>query len=118
MKPRTISKYGKKRTHTPDPEQLKDLGLKVPADRPHIGAKEARDSSLESGSPAPGAEQELVANWKPERDSWAGKRGEAVGRLEGGDPDDARGQVAAGVEPGPQSIWLADVAALIALRPR
>jgi hypothetical protein len=33
MRPCTVIKSGKRRTHTPDPEQLKDLGLRVAAAR-------------------------------------------------------------------------------------
>jgi hypothetical protein len=36
MKPAFVTKCGKKRTHTPDPEQLKDLGLRVAAEQPHL----------------------------------------------------------------------------------
>jgi hypothetical protein len=51
MNPCTVTRCGKRRTHTPDPEQLKGLGLRVAADQPHIEAtcREIRPSRR--GSP-------------------------------------------------------------------
>jgi hypothetical protein len=36
LKPAYICKAGKKRTHTPDPEQLTDVGLRVSPHQPHL----------------------------------------------------------------------------------
>jgi hypothetical protein len=83
MKPCTVTKRGRKRTHTPDASQLKDLGLRVAADQPHLEARRfpsvrkpepqsPPESRLESASVA---EQELVDHWHPsphERNPWAG----------------------------------------------
>jgi hypothetical protein len=58
MKPAFVTKSGKKRNHTPDPEQLKDAKLKVARDQPHIPAPEVPESRFEEGPPAPeGVEQ-------------------------------------------------------------
>jgi hypothetical protein len=61
MRPCTVIKIGKKRCHCPDASQLKDLGLRVAAEQPH----------LPSTSPASAAEQELLRGWKREPDPWA-----------------------------------------------
>jgi hypothetical protein len=50
MKPAFVTRTGKKRTHAPEPEQLKDTGLKVAEEQPHI----------------PSASEEALADkWKP-----------------------------------------------------
>jgi hypothetical protein len=51
MKPAFVTRTGKKRTHTPEPEQLKDAGLKVAEEQPHIPSER---------------EGALVENWKPQ----------------------------------------------------
>jgi hypothetical protein len=82
MRPCTVIKIGKKRCHTPDPEQLRSLGLRVAAEQPHIGCHDkchdkseppptSPESRLESASEA---EKELVRNWKREPDPWAHDR--------------------------------------------
>jgi hypothetical protein len=86
MRPCTVIKSGKKRTHTPDADQLKGLNLRVAADQPHIDAKRSHHAvKTEPPSPACGrpesrfaeatpAERELLDHWKPtdhERDPWA-----------------------------------------------
>jgi hypothetical protein len=74
MRPCTVIKSGKKRTHTPDPEQLVDLGLRVAADQPHIAGKMKPVPAPDSCFEATPAEQELVDHWKStdhERDPWA-----------------------------------------------
>jgi hypothetical protein len=58
MKPAFVTKAGKKRRHTPDPEQLTDVGLRVSPHQPHIPAPEVPESRSEEGPPAPeGVEQ-------------------------------------------------------------
>jgi hypothetical protein len=79
MKPAYVCQCGKKRRHTPDNEELKDLNLRVAKDQPHIAAQEpdpvpnenmvaeAQNSPVE---PTP-IEAAMVENWKPdERDPW------------------------------------------------
>jgi hypothetical protein len=62
MKPAFVTRVGRRRTHTPDNEQLKDAGLKVAAEQPHI--------------PAAG-EEVLAEQWKPKsRD--LGSKGELI----------------------------------------
>jgi hypothetical protein len=39
MKPAFVTKCGKKRRHTPDPEQLRGTGLRVADEQPHIPAE-------------------------------------------------------------------------------
>jgi hypothetical protein len=81
MKPCTITKSGKKRTHTPDPEQLRDLNLRVAQEQPHIegtAVPDAPDSRLESAPPAPDAEQQLADQWKPQsRNPWRDRASDA-----------------------------------------
>ena len=55
MKPAFVTRTGAKRTHTPDPEQLKGTGLQVAEEQPHIAA----------------GEEHLAENWKPQSpDPW------------------------------------------------
>ena len=67
MKPAFVTKSGKKRTHTPEPEQLKGTGLKVAEEQPHIPA-ENRASPEAAGEPVPDwqaahkARSALIAN--------------------------------------------------------
>ena len=61
MKPAYVCKSGKKRRHTPDNDQLKDLGLKVAKDQPHISTESPSDPA----PPASGAEKDLADRWKP-----------------------------------------------------
>ena len=61
MKPAYVCKSGKKRRHTPDNDQLKDLGLKVAKDQPHIPTESPSDPA----PPASGAEKDLADRWKP-----------------------------------------------------
>jgi hypothetical protein len=60
MKPAFVTKSGKKRNHTPDPEQLKDAKLKVARDQPHIPAPEVPESPFEESPPALDAEKDLA----------------------------------------------------------
>jgi hypothetical protein len=74
MKPAFVTKCGRKsQRHTPDPEQLKQLGLKVADVQAHIPTSKSPNVGLESAPPAPDPEQQLAAMWKPERDPWAGR---------------------------------------------
>jgi hypothetical protein len=70
MRPCTVIKIGKKRCHTPDPEQLKGLHLRVAAAQPHLPSTPP-ESRCERFEQASEAEQELVRNWKREPDPWA-----------------------------------------------
>jgi hypothetical protein len=58
MKPAYVCKSGKKRTHTPTNDELKDAGLRVAKDQPHL-------PTPEPDPPASGAEKDLVQKWKP-----------------------------------------------------
>jgi hypothetical protein len=58
LKPAFISKAGKKRRHAPDPEQLKDVGLRVAKDQPHLSDRASPESVRElvsalTGEPVP-----------------------------------------------------------------
>ena len=79
MKPAFVTKSGKKRTHTPDAAQLKELGLRVAKHQPHMPACETPDpgnSRLEPSPPTP-AEKALADSWKPRSpDPWADMAGE------------------------------------------
>jgi hypothetical protein len=51
MKPAFVTKAGKKGTHTPTNDELKDIGLRVAKDQPHIPVPEAPESRFEEGPP-------------------------------------------------------------------
>jgi hypothetical protein len=58
LKPAFISKAGKTRRHAPDPEQLKDVGLRVAKDQPHLPDRALPEAVREfvgvlTGEPAP-----------------------------------------------------------------
>jgi hypothetical protein len=56
------TKSGKKRTHTPTNDELKDTGLRVAKDQPHLPASTSQNCEVEP--PASRAEQALAASWK------------------------------------------------------
>jgi hypothetical protein len=88
MKPAFVTKSGKKRTHTPGPEQLKDLGLRVSPVQPHVGCSgigttEEPDSRSKSGPGASVAENALAQMWKPRSpDPWMDEASESPIRAE------------------------------------
>jgi hypothetical protein len=77
MKPAFVTRTGKKRTHTPDNDQLKDAKLKVADEQPHIPSER---------------EGALVESWKP-KSAQVGARGaliappELIAQPEGGMPE-------------------------------
>jgi hypothetical protein len=60
MKPAFVTRTGKKRTHTPDADQLKDAGLKVAEEQPHISPEQSAGEDTASEAPEPNRTLALV----------------------------------------------------------